>query len=140
MEKKKNNNVKDIILIISIILMAFFAYQFFTQKPVSNNEEKLRKENELFQLKIDSIANEIEIIKEENKELYNNLEKRDINIKNYERELEDLSKYIDYIQNDITINEDLISETESKLEYLRENPPNRTDEELIISLKTKLNE
>lgn len=132
-------DIKSIIILVMITLCGFFAWKYYNETNSDYKKElnKLRDENKIIQQKRDSllvIRKELEhrntfYIQENNKLMAQSLylEKE----ANEQKSKANKSK----VELERIINE--LKETQKKIEELKNKPANRTDEDLLNSLKLK---
>jgi hypothetical protein len=132
----KIDDFRTILLIFSILIILFLAYKNYTStdnsdliKKLKEDRELIEKERNLIKLEIDSLKNQNSVLLNEKGDLLSNIKKNSdlinkyiyqakqskIDLDRFKKEYESINKKID----DFT-------------------PPNRQDEQLIISLRNHL--
>jgi chromosome segregation ATPase len=137
-EKIKNLDTKSYIIIILFIMCFFFIFKWSfdsnnnkkERTELERNNRKLKNDRKFLDREFDKMSNKI---KEDSIIIYNSR----IEIQEINNEIKLKDDIISVIENDIEIYKKEIKERKKEIQYLRQNPKNRTGEELLKSIKEK---
>ena len=130
---------KNIMLFILLITSVVFGYSWYSNKSYSHDSKikkyiteirKLEKEKLAYRVELDSLDSELNIFKERSIELDKQLSKLLSKLANLENIASSSKKKYDDLQKDLL-------ETRRQIILFENNPPNRTGDFLIESIKNK---
>jgi chromosome segregation ATPase len=132
----KIDDFRTILLIFSILIILFLAYKNYTSTDNSDLIKKLKEDRELIEKERNSIKLEIDSLKNQNSVLLN--EKGDL-LSNIKKNSDLINKYI-YQAKQSKIDLDRFKKEYESINKKIDDftPPNRQDEQLIISLRNHL--
>lgn len=132
----KIDDFRTILLIFSILIILFLAYKNYTSTDNSDLIKKLKEDRELIEKERNSIKLEIDSLKNQNSVLLN--EKGDL-LSNIKKNSDLINKYIYQAKQSKMDLDRFKKEYESINKKIDDfTPPNRQDEQLIISLRNHL--
>jgi septal ring factor EnvC (AmiA/AmiB activator) len=132
----KIDDFRTILLIFSLLVILFLAYKNYTSIDNSDLIKKLKEDRELIEKERNSIRLEIDSLKNQNSVLLN--EKGDL-LDNIKRNSDLINKYIYQAKQSKMDLDRFKKEYESINKRIDDfTPPNRQDEQLIISLRNHL--
>jgi len=132
----KIDDFRTILLIFSILIILFLAYKNYTStdnsdliKKLKEDRELIEKERNLIKLEIDSLKNQNSVLLNEKGDLLSNIKKNSDLINKYIYQAKQSKMDLDRFKKEYeSINKKIDDFT----------PPNRQDEQLIISLRNHL--
>ncbi len=133
-------DIKSIVILILLgTSIFFFATWFFRGTDYKSEIEKLEDKNRLIELSRDSLKKNDIVLAKQYAEKDKQISDRENQIKEIESQLLKVKQDLTISNNKVRQNQKDLEETKKKIEELKNNPIKRDDEDLIKSLKDKLN-
>jgi chromosome segregation ATPase len=135
----KNFDFKTILIFVLLTLLMAVGYNWYfkADNEYKNQVNSLREENKKIQISRDSLSNNILNLEKE----YDIIKKREdsllIKIDILDTEISDSKRKANKSKAELEVLRKQLSETNNKIKDLRNNPPNRTGDDLINSIKNK---
>lgn len=135
-----NLDIKSILILILLVgSIIFFAMWYFKGSDTKDRVKELQKENARIELVRDSLKDINKNLQVEFNKIQENVDKKNEEIKRIESELLKTKQDLVGANNKVKEHQKELAETKKKIEELEKNPIKREDDDLINSLKDKLN-
>jgi chromosome segregation ATPase len=132
---------KSILIIVFLIISLFFGYKWYFNTDNSNYKnqiEELRIQNQFLEKQRDSINVKINLLENNLLTLTESEKTLLIKIESLSSEIESAKKNANKSKSELEKLRAELANTIKKIEHLKSNPPNRTGDDLLNSLKNKL--
>ena len=127
-----------IILVLLGVSVIFFGLWYFNGDDTKNKIKELESKNRQIEITRDSLDNVNKSLKLDFDKIQIVINDREEFIKQIEKNLSKVKLELDNANIKVKDGQKALSETKKKIEQLKRNPINRTDDSLINSLKEKL--
>jgi chromosome segregation ATPase len=133
-------DTKSIFLITFFFLALFFCFKWYNSEESNYKKEleRLHSENELLQKTRDSLSESRMILEGELLDITRNSLVMKEKIKLLEQEVQSNKKNAEKSKQELNRLRKSIDENRKKLQHVKDNPPNRTGDDLLNSLKIKI--
>jgi chromosome segregation ATPase len=134
--KKINLELISIGLLTAIIIFLLYLLAQ-PQTDYENEIKRLKTENKTLKNERESLSENILSLENEFSELKKKEFRHLANIKKLESQINDYKEIAEISENSLFLMKENVKKTEQKIKDFKNNPPNRTGEDLIISLRNK---
>jgi chromosome segregation ATPase len=134
----KKINLELITISLLAVIIIFLLYLLNQPQTEYENEiKRLKTENKALNEDRESLSKNILLLEDEFSDLKKKEFRHLVKIKKLESELNDYKEIAEISENLLFLTREKVKETEQKIKDFKNNPPNRTGEDLIISLRNK---
>jgi Tfp pilus assembly protein PilO len=135
----KNFDFKTIFIFVLLTLLMAVGYNWYfkADKEYKNQVNSLREENKKIKNSRDSLSNNIIVLEKEFSIIKDREDSLNIIIKKLDIQISDSKNKANKSKAELEALRLELLETNKKIKELRNNPPNRTGEDLIKSIKNK---